>query len=89
MVQDVRRRDTALPRREASAVSLKFDMEMFGDDAVAPVSHDRHNFHSELIRLIMKADGMRRAKLFKAFPNTATVFQAWEAQTEIPDLPYD
>jgi hypothetical protein len=70
-------------------MSLKFDMEMFGDDAVAPVEHDRHNFHSELIRLIMKADGFYRARLFVAFPNTAKVFQAWEAQVEIPDLPYE
>lgn len=70
-------------------MSLKFDMEMFGDDAVAPREHDRHNFHSELIRLIMKADGFYRARLFAAFPNTARVFQAWEAQVEIPDLPYE
>ena len=70
-------------------MSLKFDMEMFGLDAEAPIDHDRHNFHSELIRLIMKADRMNRAKLFKTYPNTAIVFQAWEAQTEIPDLPYD
>ncbi|KKL21277.1 hypothetical protein LCGC14_2447050 [marine sediment metagenome] len=72
-----------------SSMSLKFDMEMFGDDAVAPVEHDRHNFHSELIRLIMKADGFYRARLFAAFPNTSKVFQAWEAQVAIPDLPYE
>ena len=36
-------------------MSLKFDMEMLGADSVAPVEHDHNNFHSQLIRLIMKA----------------------------------
>ena len=63
-------------------MSLKFDMEH-------GVQHGNDNFHCQLLRLMMKADMGNLARLSKAFPNTATVFRAWKAGQEIPDLDYE
>ena len=63
-------------------MSLLYDMQygvQRGDD----------NFHTQLLRLMMKADSDNYARLKKAFPNTATVYEAWKKGEPIPDLPYE
>ena len=64
-------------------MSLKFDMEH------GVQHHGNDNFHSILLRLMMKADMGNMARLARAFPNTAKVFKAWKDGEEVPDLEYD
>ena len=63
-------------------MSLKMDMEH-------GLGSGSHNFHTEVIRLMQKADPGNYARLKGAFPNTAAVYEAWCAGEEVPDLPYE
>ena len=51
------------------------------------------NFHVQLLRLMMKADPSNRARLERAFPNTAKMLRLWQesptGNEELPDIPYD
>ncbi len=63
-------------------MGLKYDIEhgvMGGDN----------NFHTQLLRLMMKADKGNYARLKRAFPNTTAVYEAWYKGEPIPDLPYE
>ena len=63
-------------------MSLLFDIEH-------GVMRSADNFHTQLLRLMMKADMGNYARLKQAFPNTAAVYEAWYKGEPIPDLPYE
>lgn len=65
-------------------MSLKTDLENIVDG-----KNDATNFDAQLIRIVFKADVIRKAKLHSVFPNLVTTVQAFMDTGEKLDLPYD
>ncbi len=59
------------------------------NDMVHGVQDNDTNFTCQLLRLFQKADPGNLALLAMGFPNASDVFNAWQSNQPIPDLPYD
>lgn len=65
-------------------MSLKMDLENITEG-----KNDATNFDAQLMRIVFKADVIRKAKLHTVFPNLVRTVQAFMDTGEKLDLPYD
>lgn len=69
---------------EGDKMSLKIDMEILFNGR-----GNQDNFTTQLIKLILKADGNNRNKLALGFPNAVTTVNHYVQTGKILDLPED
>ena len=67
-------------------MTLKTDM-----DNVVNGKNDATNFGAQMIRIVLKADGINKNKLRTLYPNLVETVMRWQNtdDAEILDLPYD
>jgi len=65
-------------------MSIQFDL-----DQIVNGADKQTNFTTQLLKLILKADGLNRVKLALAFPNAVSTVALWQETGQIPDLPTD